>query len=55
MRRSHVELRSREITPPRQCLSDDHSHRREIKPKKPIREINAMTAKLFELSRGGDK
>ena len=54
MRRSHVELRSREITPPRQYVSDDHSDKREIK-RKPIREINAMTAKLFALLRKADR
>lgn len=48
MRRSHVEMRSRDIVPPMQNVADDHSAKREVKTK-PVREVNAMTAKLAEL------
>jgi hypothetical protein len=41
--RNHVELRSRDYTPPRQCVVDDHSDKREPKP---VREVNKMTATL---------
>ena len=27
MRRSHVEMRSRDLTPPRQCVSDTHDNK----------------------------
>jgi hypothetical protein len=41
--RNHVELRSRDYVPPRQCVADDHSDKPEPRP---VREVNKMTATL---------
>ena len=46
MRRSHVEMRSRDTTPPRQCVSDDHSAKNPPR----IREHTAMTIPLLPLA-----
>lgn len=48
MRRSQVEMRSYDLTPPMQNVSDDHSKKRTVQAK-PIKEVNAMTAKLAAL------
>lgn len=46
--RNHVEARSRDASPPRQCVSDDHSKKREAQPARKSREANKMTAALAE-------
>jgi hypothetical protein len=46
--RNHVELRSRDVLPPRQCVADDHSGKPSARPP---REINAMTAALAAMFR----
>jgi hypothetical protein len=44
--RSHVEVRSYDVTPPRQCVADDSSDK---KAPRPIREVNQMTKALAAL------
>ena len=40
--RNHIELRSRDLVPPRQCVADDHGDKNAPR----LREINAMTRQL---------
>ncbi len=40
--RNHVELRSRDYVPPRQCVADDHTAKNAPR----LREVNKMTLPL---------
>jgi hypothetical protein len=42
MRRSHVDVRARNVSPPVQSVADDYSGKPEVK----VREVNKMTVKL---------
>lgn len=48
MRRSHVEMRSRDVVPPRQYVSETHDHKNS--PPVRICERNKMTVPLIPLA-----